>query len=357
MHLGYFTFPVHPKKKSLKICYKEDQDAIILGELNGFNEAFVGEHCTDEYERITSSLLFIATLIDKTSKIKLGTGTINLPNTHPVTVANNFAMIDHMSNGRLILGIGPGSLVSDMEAYGNLEKNRPEMFLESIDQILKIWKKKPPYNIKGKYWNITTKKTYDKNISIGSFLQPYQRPRPEIVCTSLSRNLNSITGLTKKGWNLISSNFLHNESLKYHYEGINNARLNDKKKLNWRIARKIFVNDNKKKVNNYVFSNNSPYYLTVAQVLKKLKKYNRLDVVKKNPLDKKEKICIDKLMKDLILCGDSKVVADKILSLRHEVGSFNTISYVGIDWKDTNLAKNSMRLMGTKVMEIINKNT
>ena len=46
MHLGYFTFPVHPKKKSLKICYKEDQDAIILGELNGFNEAFVGEHCT-----------------------------------------------------------------------------------------------------------------------------------------------------------------------------------------------------------------------------------------------------------------------------------------------------------------------
>ena len=35
----------------------------------------------------------------------------------------------------------------------------------------------------------------------------------------------------------------------------------------------------------------------------------------------------------------------------------NDISYVGIDWKDPNLAKNSMRLMGTKVMEIVNKNT
>ena len=110
-------------------------------------------------------------------------------------------------------------------------------------------------------------------------------------------------------------------------------------------------------MNDYVFSNNSPYYLTIAQVLKKLKKYNRLDVVKKNPLDKKEKICIDKLMKDLIICGDAKLVADKILSLRQDVGSFNTISYVGIDWKDPNLAKNSMRLMGTKVMEIVNKNT
>ena len=61
-------------------------------------------------------------------------------------------------------------------------------------------------------------------------------------------------------------------------------------------------------------------------------------------------------MKDLIICGDTKVVADKILSLRQEVGSFNTISYVGIDWKDPYLAKNSMRLMGTKVMELINKN-
>ena len=48
--------------------------------------------------------------------------------------SNNFAMIDHMSNGRLILGIGPGSLVSDMEMYQSLDKNRLEMFLESIDE-------------------------------------------------------------------------------------------------------------------------------------------------------------------------------------------------------------------------------
>ena len=41
MKLGYFTFPVHPKKKPIRLCYKEDQDAIILGDSNGFKEALV----------------------------------------------------------------------------------------------------------------------------------------------------------------------------------------------------------------------------------------------------------------------------------------------------------------------------
>ena len=61
----------------------------------------------------------------------LGTGTINLPNTHPLAVASGISMLDHLSNGRIILGIGPGSLISDMEAFETLSKNRNEMFLES----------------------------------------------------------------------------------------------------------------------------------------------------------------------------------------------------------------------------------
>ena len=64
-----------------------------------------------------------------------------------------------------------------------------------------------------------------------------------------------------------------------------------------------------------MFSSNSPYYKVVSQILSKLKKYNRLDVVK-NPLDKKEKIDIEALMKKLIICGDPSTVSEKILELR-----------------------------------------
>ena len=354
MKLGFFTFPVHPKNKDYRKSLKEDQETIILADQLGFNEAFIGEHVTDEYERITSSLVFISTLINQTKNIMLGTGTVNLPNSHPLTIASSISMLDHMSNGRMILGIGPGSLISDMEAFETLSKNRNEMFLESISQILKIWKLNPPYQIKGKYWKISTKKTFDRNISIGTFSKPLQKPNPEIVCTSLSRNLNSIKSLSKLGWNLISSNFLQIESLKFHNEGI--IQGNRKRKLkNWRIARKIFVNQNKKIVEKYVYSKRSPYYMTLVQIMKKLKKYNKLDILKKNPNDKNENISPEKLLKDLVICGDEETVTEKILDLRDKVGIFDTLTYVGIDWQDPLLAKKSMELLGSKVIQRVNK--
>ena len=49
------------------------------------------------------------------------------------------------------------------------------MFLESINHIKKIWNLKPPYNIKGKYWNINIQKTHDKKLSIGKFMKPFSK--------------------------------------------------------------------------------------------------------------------------------------------------------------------------------------
>ena len=83
------------------------------------------------------------------------------------------------------MGIGPGSLVSDMEMYQTLDKNRLEMFLESIDQILNIWKLKAPYDIKGKYWNISTTKTYNKNLLLEN---------RETISKTTSRNSSDIIG-------------------------------------------------------------------------------------------------------------------------------------------------------------------
>lgn len=53
-NLGYFAFPVHPESISYQKLPKEDQDTIILAYQLGFKEAFIGEHVTDEYERINS---------------------------------------------------------------------------------------------------------------------------------------------------------------------------------------------------------------------------------------------------------------------------------------------------------------
>ena len=152
MQLGFFTMPIHPIGKDWRQSLREDREAFILADELGFVEGYVGEHVTDAAENITSCIAFIATLVDATKRIRLGTGTVNMPNTHPAAVAANIAMLDHLLDGRFNFGISPGGLMSDAEAFGNLDANRNEMFVEAINQVLAIWAGEPPYNIEGKYW-------------------------------------------------------------------------------------------------------------------------------------------------------------------------------------------------------------
>ena len=150
MKLGFFTMPIHPLDKDWRTSLREDREAFLLADELGFVEGYVGEHATDRAENITSSAMFIASLADATRTIRLGTGTINMPNAHPVATASQIAMLDHMLDGRLIFGISPGGLLSDAEAFGNLDADRNAMFVEAINTVLEIWAREPPYDIKGK---------------------------------------------------------------------------------------------------------------------------------------------------------------------------------------------------------------
>ena len=69
-------------------------------------------------------VLFLASLVGQTKQIRLGTGTVNLPNTHPARVAGEIAMLDHLLDGRLNFGISPGGLPPDAEAFGTLGADR-----------------------------------------------------------------------------------------------------------------------------------------------------------------------------------------------------------------------------------------
>jgi alkanesulfonate monooxygenase SsuD/methylene tetrahydromethanopterin reductase-like flavin-dependent oxidoreductase (luciferase family) len=110
MKLGFFTMPIHALGKDWRTSLREDREAFILADELGFHEAYVGEHATDQAENITSCCIFIASLIHSTKQIKLGTGTVNMPNSHPAAVAAEIAMLDHMLDGRFIFGISPGGL-------------------------------------------------------------------------------------------------------------------------------------------------------------------------------------------------------------------------------------------------------
>ncbi len=353
MNIGYFTQPFHPIGRKIHETLEEDYESAIIADRNGYKEAFFGEHVTDKYETITSSLSFISSLAYSTKNIFLGTGTINVPNHHPVQVASTISMIDNMLKGRFIMGISMGALPTDSEIFGNLKHNKESMFEEGMKIILNLWKQKPPFNFKGNFWNISTEETMNNDLGLGDIIKPYQKPHPEIVCTALSPNSIGLFKAAQKGWSPISSNFLHVNSIKSHWESYSKGigcKNPEKLRKIWRIARMIFINEDHKKAINYAKSKNGPYGQCINQILKKLRAANRLFILKEHPDQDDNQITLDYCLDNLVIAGDPKSVSDQIAKFNSEVGKYGTLLYVGVDWLDKELAKKSMELMSNKVI-------
>jgi alkanesulfonate monooxygenase SsuD/methylene tetrahydromethanopterin reductase-like flavin-dependent oxidoreductase (luciferase family) len=357
MKLGFFTMPIHPLEKDWRVSLREDREAFVLADELGFTEAYVGEHVTDKAENITSCVAFLAWIAAATNQIKLGTGTINMPNTHPAATAASLAMLDHMLDGRLIFGISPGGLLSDAELFGNLDANRNEMFLEAINQVLEIWASEPPYNIKGKYWNISVERTLMADIGQGFIAKPLQRPHPPIVVTAVAPFSKGVTEAAVRGWEPISANFLMPAWVKSHWpkyvEGCERGgRPADP--ANWRVAKSVFVAKDAATAKAYATDPNGPYAFYYRSLFTKLKKNGRLELFKTRRDQPDDEVTLESICDRLIIHGTPESVADQLLAFQEEVGTFGTLLYAGKDWKDRELGRQSMILMAEKVLPRVN---
>lgn len=357
MKLGFFTMPIHPLHRPLSETLQEDREFCLIAEKLGFCEGYFGEHVTDGAETITSSLIFIAWLLNETKTIKLGSGTINLPNQHPARVAGEVAMLDHMARGRYLMGISPGGLLSDAEVFGNLDKNRTEMFVEAIDHILAIWSGEPPYNLQGKYWNITTEHTYIPALGQGAMHKPYQTPHPPIVITAVAPFSKGVTEAAQRGWDPISANFLLPCWVKTHWpryvEGCEKGgRPADP--ANWRVAKSIFVADDLATAKRYATEPGSPYYAYYNSLATKLVSNGRANLFKRDPNAPDSSVTVDSVLSDLVIWGTPDKVADELAAFQDEIGEFGTLLYAGHDWADKPLAIRSLELMAEKVMPAVN---
>ena len=356
MKLGFFTMPIHPLTKDWRQSLREDREAFLLADELGFSEAYVGEHVTDRAENITSCIAFIAWIAAATKTIRLGTGTVNMPNAHPAAVAASIAMLDHMLDGRLIFGISPGGLLSDAELFGNLDADRNAMFVESINQVLAIWSGEPPYDIEGKYWTVSTRRTMMTEIGQGFIARPLQQPHPPIVVTAVAPFSKGVTEAASRGWDPISANFLMPAWVKSHWpryvEGCLRAgRPADP--ANWRVAKSIFVADDEATAKAYATDPDGPYVGYYRSLYTKLKKNGRLELFKTHREQPDDEVTLEAICDRLIVYGTPSSVADQLLAFEQEVGRFGTLLYAGKDWTDRDLGRRSMILMAEKVLPLV----
>jgi alkanesulfonate monooxygenase SsuD/methylene tetrahydromethanopterin reductase-like flavin-dependent oxidoreductase (luciferase family) len=263
-----------------------------------------------------------------------------------------------MAQGRFIFGISPGGLMSDAEIFGNLERDRNAMLVESINMILDIWTKDPPYNLKGQFWNISVEKTQMPEIGQGFVHKPFQKPHPPIVVTVVAPFSKGVTEAAARGWDPISANFLLPPWVKSHWpkyvEGC--ERIGRKPDpASWRVAKSILVADDLATARRYATDADGPYHHYYKSLGTKLLKGGRANLFKRDQKAPDSSVTIEGIVDDVVIWGTPDKVVEDLLAFRDEVGDFGTLLYAGHDWKDKALAQRSMVLMAEKVLPAVNK--
>jgi alkanesulfonate monooxygenase SsuD/methylene tetrahydromethanopterin reductase-like flavin-dependent oxidoreductase (luciferase family) len=353
--LGMFTMPFHHPTKNYAQLLEEDREAVILADRLGFSEAYVGEHFSSWSERITSPLIFLATVIPLTRQIRLGTGVLNLPQVHPGLVAAHAAMFDQLSGGRFIMGIGPGGLVSDIEMFdvGQAEL-RPQMVQESIEIVLKLWAQDPPYEINGRFWKFALKEAVWPEFKVGYIPRPLQQPHPPIALSIITPNSSSAKVAGERGWIPVSGNFFHKRYLRGHWEkyveGCEAAGRRPDPGV-WRVSRSVLVTETDAEAEEYLAdptSGLSFYYKFFIHSFAQGRK--ALFMIKPDVNLPDDATTVDAVKRGMIIAGSPARVLEQLVALREEIGDFGTLLMAGHDWDRPALWKRSMELLATQVM-------
>lgn len=135
LRFGTFMAPFHPPEHNPTLSLESDLELLAHMDRLGFDEAWIGEHHSAGSEIIASPELFIATAAARTQNIKLGTGVISLPYHNPLWVAERMVLLDHLTRGRIMMGLGPGALPTDASMLG-LEPPEMRPLLEEYMAIV-----------------------------------------------------------------------------------------------------------------------------------------------------------------------------------------------------------------------------
>ena len=186
MKFGVFLAPFHRVGENPTLALKRDLRLIQLLDELGYEEAWIGEHHSFGRELIADPVVFMAAAAERTRRIKLGTGVLSLPYHHPLIVADRMVLVDHMSEGRAMLGVGPGALTSDAHMMGIATVEQRRMMGESLEAIMRLLRGAEPVTMKTDWFELR-----DARLQLNSFTDPHL---PVAVATAFTPSGPTLAG-------------------------------------------------------------------------------------------------------------------------------------------------------------------
>jgi alkanesulfonate monooxygenase SsuD/methylene tetrahydromethanopterin reductase-like flavin-dependent oxidoreductase (luciferase family) len=177
MKLAIWSTTAPRENSTYQEMFRRQLDEVELAERIGIDQIWFFEHHLSPTAPVPSPNLLIAAAARSTRYIRFSSMVNILPFRHPLLVAEEAAMLDNLTNGRLDMGLGRGLRPPEFEAFGVDQQQSREMFLESFDIISRVWTDEN-FTHRGKYW------TVHKDAPLSPPL--VQRPHPPFLVSAQS---------------------------------------------------------------------------------------------------------------------------------------------------------------------------
>jgi alkanesulfonate monooxygenase SsuD/methylene tetrahydromethanopterin reductase-like flavin-dependent oxidoreductase (luciferase family) len=145
-------------------------------EAMGFDFLYVQEHFFTHDGYGPSVPIFLTALIERTKRARIGSYTYVLPLHHAAQLAQETAVLDNMSEGRLDVCVGGGHRPAEFRAWGYSTKTRPSRMEEGLDVLKLAWSGRP-FSYKGRYYDL-------ENLIVAP--EPFQKPHPRLYVAATS---------------------------------------------------------------------------------------------------------------------------------------------------------------------------
>jgi limonene 1,2-monooxygenase len=169
MKFGVFIAPLHHRVgDNPTLSMHEDLEFLQILDRLDFDEAWIGEHHSGAVEIFASPEIMIAAAAQRTTHIMLGSGVIDLPLHHPFMVADRMVMLDHLTRGRAMLGVGSGALRADFTMLGLDPTQKSRMTQESLAAIMALLRAQAPVTMRTDWFELK-----DSRLHLASYTKPH----------------------------------------------------------------------------------------------------------------------------------------------------------------------------------------
>ena len=195
MDVGTFLLMQSPAARPSEEVYARGLEQSQAAESLGYRNVWLGEHHFSTYGYLSRPVQLATYIAAKTTTLRVGTAVIVVPLHHPLLVAEEVAMLDILSGGRLDIGLGRGYQRYEFERFGLKLDTTGERWNESIDILLRAFSGEP-FSYEGKVFTIPETSIFPKNT---------QKPHPPIWITAQSPY--AIEAAVKRGFNVLTGGF------------------------------------------------------------------------------------------------------------------------------------------------------